>query len=140
MNAVQKGILYELKVLQILTNHNFTDLKRIGGANDRGIDLIGHYNSKNIMVQCKNENKKTSTSHVRNLEGSLQNHDAIGILVTRLEFSRKAREYLQYSRKCLIGMVIDNEILSIYVNLKTQEKHSLIAAKSLLGKINLCSK
>ena len=48
-------------------------MKRVGGANDGGVDLIGNWkiNEATLLVQCKHISKKLQPATVREFEGVL---------------------------------------------------------------------
>lgn len=80
LNTVTIGTAYELAVMQSLTNQLKMNLMRVGGANDRGVDLQGCTQTHpriSLLVQCKCENKKLSPRHIRELQGTLIQHGNI---------------------------------------------------------------
>lgn len=71
-STVFKGTLHEYSVLETLKTYSF-DLSRVGGNDDKGIDLKGTWklpnNSIPIIIQCKNEAKKIGPKYIRELSG-----------------------------------------------------------------------
>ena len=127
MNAVQKGLLLELKLVDILgTCSKITH--RTGGANDRGIDIRGFLNLGLVYIcQCKNSKLKLSTKHLRELEGSLSNQSekTLGIMATTTGWTKNSLQMFHHSKFPLVGMQIDLDaaigVKSAIMNLKFQQ-------------------
>lgn len=68
------------------------ELSRVGGAHDRGVDLMGVTRTPqrlSLVVQCKCESKKLSPRHVRELQGTLVQHlDSSGMTIALLASSQ----------------------------------------------------
>ncbi|PPQ82526.1 hypothetical protein CVT25_007135 [Psilocybe cyanescens] len=88
MSAVHKGNAFEERSLKLLEQTMSMSLKRVGGKEDGGIDLVGWWWLPNdgdatdptpstqtrrirILGQCKAEKKKMGPGYVRELEGVL---------------------------------------------------------------------
>lgn len=77
-SAVHVGTLYEYTVLHHLTQKfGLTDAKRLGGAGDSGVDILGNLIGRDnkvlsVMVQCKSSNSKLTPSAVRELIGTFE--------------------------------------------------------------------
>ncbi|ORY85677.1 hypothetical protein BCR37DRAFT_333632, partial [Protomyces lactucae-debilis] len=68
-STVFRGTLYEYAVLECLRQHSF-DVFRTGGADDKGIDLRGHWRLPiPVVIQCKHEVKKMGPRVVREVGG-----------------------------------------------------------------------
>jgi Protein of unknown function (DUF2034) len=74
-STVFQGTLYEYVVLSSLRRLGF-GLRRVGGAHDLGIDLIGHWHVPSsptpirVLVQCKANGQSLNPENVRGLEGA----------------------------------------------------------------------
>lgn len=93
-STVYKGTLYEYTVAETLHQYGFY-LKRIGGASDRGMDLLGTWtipsttDTMKVIVQCKAGARSPGPSNVRELKGALKaappgwrGADVLGLLVS----------------------------------------------------------
>lgn len=86
-STVYKGTIYEYVAIMALGEHLRMRLVRYGGANDKGIDLLGYWllnrnlpvfkrqrqnphGRLKVLVQCKALNKKGGPSQVRELSGA----------------------------------------------------------------------
>lgn len=82
--TVHRGTAFEERSLKLLRDNMSMSLRRVGGKEDGGVDLLGWWwlpdpsGSANfprrrirILGQCKAEKKKTSPKYVRELEGVL---------------------------------------------------------------------
>lgn len=72
--AVYLGKKFERETLSTLTSFLSFKLAQVGGKDDRGIDLIGHWTltpayTYNVVVQCKRVHKRIGPSILRELEG-----------------------------------------------------------------------
>lgn len=93
-NYVQ-GTAFENRSLDLLSSRLSMSLRRIGGAGDGGIDLLGWWwlppittspsvplnNDRRrirVLAQCKAHNKKSGPTHVREMEGVMHRHIATG--------------------------------------------------------------
>lgn len=79
-STVFRGTLHEYAVLSTLTHdYNFT-LRRVGGQDDKGVDLRGTWHLPHadvpVVVQCKNESKKIGPRCVREVGGVIMLHEA----------------------------------------------------------------
>ncbi|KIY69125.1 hypothetical protein CYLTODRAFT_350240 [Cylindrobasidium torrendii FP15055 ss-10] len=68
--------MFELRALRTLeTNFHGLKLRRVGGKDDGGIDLVGWWDLPTfsrrlrVLAQCKAEKKKSSPKYVREMEG-----------------------------------------------------------------------
>lgn len=99
ISSVKVGRAFEELVLKSLSVNKFT-LYRMGSAGDKGIDLIGHWQLHerrvNVIVQCKNENKKVNPTVIRDLI-SCTKQGEIGILATSQPFSKGFFERIKIS-------------------------------------------
>jgi hypothetical protein len=87
---------FELAVAQLLVKMGFQDVHRVGGANDRGIDIrCIDENGRKIVVQCK-QYRPGSTVGSRDMQNFVgmasRFHRAhYGLFVTTAGFTREAR-------------------------------------------------
>lgn len=89
-SSVKIGTAYEILTLNTLSQRGFS-LIRSGSAGDKGIDLLGHWQLNltervNVIVQCKNLNKKANPNVIRDLISCVNGQ--IGILATTHPFSK----------------------------------------------------
>ncbi|KAK0438338.1 uncharacterized protein EV420DRAFT_1316524 [Desarmillaria tabescens] len=79
-STVFRGTTFENRSLAILKNVFGMALRRVGGKNDGGVDLVGWWglptatpgtstNRLRVIAQCKAEKKKFSPRYVREMEG-----------------------------------------------------------------------
>lgn len=92
-----RGTFYEFQAKEALERYLYlTDLRRVGGAGDNGVDLIGKWNLSRfqkfsadglpvdaaidvsrhapVLIQCKNYSSKIKPSVIRELAGSHEYH------------------------------------------------------------------
>ena len=104
------GTHFEYTVADSLSKHGF-HLRRVGGASDNGIDLLGTWTVPSapkplrVLVQCKALSRKTGPHLVRELEGAFagapvgwRGPGVIGLLVTERPATQGTREALGRSR------------------------------------------
>lgn len=111
---VERGTLFESRTLEKLNALGFS-LRRVGGSDDRGVDLRGSLSltnqdiSTSFIIQCKHENKELGPKYVRELEGALSRESlgTIGILVSNLGFTQKSLDLIQGSHQPLAFGVIN---------------------------------
>ncbi|KAI1003618.1 hypothetical protein K3495_g4590 [Podosphaera aphanis] len=109
-SPVYVGTLYEYTVKCALEKLGM-NLKRIGGRDDYGTDIIGTWalpsapQKLKVLVQCKAHAGKLSPAHVRELEGAFsgvpvewRGPGALGLLVSQNPSSKGVREALGRSR------------------------------------------
>lgn len=101
-----RGTLFEIACQKALSAHNF-ELLRIGGRNDKGIDLAGWWYSSSpsadasrlrVHVQCKTLREPVSPAHIREFEGMLTRSKApssstplVGLFCSTSGFSSMAK-------------------------------------------------
>ncbi|WBW70539.1 mitochondrial endonuclease family [Schizosaccharomyces osmophilus] len=102
-----QGTLFEYLVKHILEKHGFT-LKRCGGKDDRGIDLLGKFPSGSsieakVAVSCKSNKAAIGPKYVRELEGSLSwcPLNTLGILACLSNFTSASLKAIQVSERPL---------------------------------------
>jgi len=79
---------FERRVHMVLSDLGWSKLERRGGAGDRGVDLVGQYQGKRYIVQCKRYAKPVPPAMVRDLVGALHIQRADrALLVTTSGFS-----------------------------------------------------
>jgi len=103
LSPTHKGTAFEHRSLDLLQKHLSMSLRRVGGKDDGGIDLLGwwwlpssnvasvsaektfpshdgaddaHRRRFRVIAQCKDEKRKTSPKYVRELEGVLYRYVA----------------------------------------------------------------
>ncbi len=95
------GPEFELAVADVLRVHGY-DLDRVGGAGDRGVDLVGtDPEGWKVVVQCKRygPDNKVGSPAVQSFMGTVFNQEAEqGIFVTTSTYTRQARELAASSR------------------------------------------
>lgn len=69
-----RGTLYELGAKEWLEQKLGCTLLRTGGAHDNGIDLLGTWDSRPLLVQCKNYATKIKASTIREMGGIFGHH------------------------------------------------------------------
>ncbi|KAL6898386.1 hypothetical protein GGI43DRAFT_93545 [Trichoderma evansii] len=103
------GTQYEYLVAERLARYGFS-LKRVGGASDFGIDLLGEWTipstskTLKVLVQCK-AGSKVGPHFIRELEGSFvgappgwRGSGVLGVLVTGKQTTKGMRDALARSR------------------------------------------
>ncbi|RIA83228.1 hypothetical protein C1645_669574, partial [Glomus cerebriforme] len=113
---VYKGTLYEYETISCLQKNFGIITRRVGGANDSGIDFRGrwilpNYQQLNLVGQCKNSSNKCPPSSVRELEGVLgfESEDTLGILSSKSGFSKYAiKRFVASPRPLILISVIQN--------------------------------
>jgi hypothetical protein len=104
------GTHYEYTVQAALERLGMT-LKRIGGKDDCGIDILGSWSLPSalqplkVLVQCKNIAKKVDPSQARELEGSFvgaplgwREPGVLALLVSQKSATKGVRDALRRSR------------------------------------------
>ncbi|KZT10372.1 uncharacterized protein LAESUDRAFT_615257, partial [Laetiporus sulphureus 93-53] len=94
-STVQQGTIFENRSLALAEEHLSMSLKRVGGSNDGGIDLLGWWwlpstsdgsaqsralserKRYRIVAQCKDEKIKMGPKYLRELEGVLYRYLAV---------------------------------------------------------------
>ncbi|KAK7413719.1 Cell morphogenesis protein PAG1 [Neonectria punicea] len=107
-STVYRGTHYEYTVAETLSQYGFF-LKRVGGASDRGLDLLGTWtlpttnDAMKVFVQCKAGARSPSPMYVRELKGARADAppgwrgagDALGLLVGEKPATRGVQEELR---------------------------------------------
>ncbi|KPM44375.1 hypothetical protein AK830_g2175 [Neonectria ditissima] len=107
-STVYKGTHYEYTVAETLSRYGFF-LKRVGGASDRGLDLLGTWtlpsteHAMKVFVQCKAGARSPSPMYVRELKGARAEAppgwrgagDVLGLLVGEKPATRGVQEELR---------------------------------------------
>ncbi|GBC07096.1 hypothetical protein RclHR1_07240007 [Rhizophagus clarus] len=113
---VYKGTLYEYETMSCLQKNFGITSKRVGGANDSGIDFRGRWKLPNgqllnLVGQCKNKSSKCPPCSVRELEGVLgvESENTLGILSSKSGFSQKAIVRFKTSPYPLIIVSVIND-------------------------------
>ncbi|POR36219.1 Uncharacterized protein, mitochondrial [Tolypocladium paradoxum] len=109
-STVFVGTHYEYTVAATLSKYGFF-LKRIGGASDYGIDLVGIWTLPSlpqplkVLVQCKAGAQRVGPQHVRELEGAFvgapvgwRGDGVLGVLVSERPATKGVRDSLGRSR------------------------------------------
>lgn len=90
------GVQFEDKVVQLCEQDGFIDVVRVGGAGDRGVDVIAtHPDGRHTIIQCKRYTvgRKVSDPEMRNFVGALRLHRPepdLAVLVTSSGFTAPA--------------------------------------------------
>lgn len=111
-STVYVGTHYEYSVAATLAKYGFF-LRRVGGASDLGIDLLGTWTPSSstdaptmkVLVQCKAGAQKVGPQHVRELEGAFVGAPAgwrgsgvLALLVSERDATKGVRESIGRSR------------------------------------------
>ncbi|KAK1252881.1 hypothetical protein MKX08_004068 [Trichoderma sp. CBMAI-0020] len=108
------GTRYEYLVAERLARYGFS-LRRVGGASDFGIDLVGDWTipstakSLRVLVQCKaGSRSKAGPQFIRELDGSFvgappgwRGSRVLGLLVTEKQATDGVRDALTKSRSAM---------------------------------------
>ncbi|CAG8531112.1 1289_t:CDS:2 [Diversispora eburnea] len=112
--TLYRGTLYEYETIDCLQKLFGIVTRRVGKANDAGIDFRGRWNlpNKRLMIigQCKSFNIKCSSNVVRDLEGTLcrESKETIGILSSFGGFTEAAiKRYYGSPWPMMLVTVID---------------------------------
>lgn len=110
LSTIYVGTHYEYAAAKSLAKYGFF-LKRVGGASDRGTDLVGTWtlpttpSPLRVLVQCKAGAQRVGPHHVRELEGAFvgappgwRGHGVLGLLVSERSATKGVREALGRSR------------------------------------------
>ncbi|KAH8735989.1 hypothetical protein BGZ61DRAFT_553693 [Ilyonectria robusta] len=134
-STVYRGTHYEYTVAEALSPYGFV-LKRVGGASDRGLDLLGTWkppSTRHVMkvfLQCKAGARSPSPMFVRELKGARaeappgwrSDTDVLGLLVGEKPATRGVQEELRASVP--LGYVCcskDGELKQLLWNQAAQE-------------------
>lgn len=100
LSTVARGRAYENACRNFLKHFLRMDTERVGGANDNGVDLQGHWRlgGRNIyvIVQCKHTSKRLGPRIIRELEGTHsyysrnESHTSLAILMSNAGFSAQS--------------------------------------------------
>lgn len=135
--SVLKGARFEARVLEYFSKYPF-NLNQKGGPNDRGIDIRGKLiletTRYDTIIQCKHESGITAPKYIRELEGVVSREDCIGILCTHQSWSRNAIKYCQYSQMPMMGCVLNDQDVRIWLNLALQRRIPLLGIGTMQGK------
>lgn len=137
LSTVEIGTIYENKTIECLLDFGF-QLRRVGGALDKGIDLRGNWNSYRshpVIIQCKREAKPVGPKYIRELEGTLSHEspNVIGILVSQSGFTNEAKSDFNASKSSMI-------LVGITDNAKCFEFHMNKWAQSLIPNVLIITK
>ena len=111
---------FEFEVARMLKAHGFIDVERVGGADDRGVDIkCMDEQGRMIVVQCKQyspEKNGVGSKDIQNFLGvSTRYHRAHrGIFVTTSRFTKSAKEVAQGSQ---IRLIDGAELSKLYTPL-----------------------
>ncbi|KAM0431814.1 hypothetical protein ACHAPT_005064 [Fusarium lateritium] len=133
--TVYRGTHYEYTVADTLSQYGFF-LKRVGGASDRGMDLLGTWTlpstsqTMKVILQCKAGARSASPMYVRELKGALaaappgwRGADTLGLLVGEKPATKGVQGEM-HSSEAALGYVCcsrEGEVLQLLWNLKAQE-------------------
>ncbi|KAM0712416.1 hypothetical protein Q7P37_011512 [Cladosporium fusiforme] len=118
-SPVYKGTHYEYTVMESLKSFGF-HLQRSGKSNDKGIDLLGHWNlpgepsQMKVLIQCKVSRANPST--VREMEGAYagapsewQGDNVLALVASSKAMTKGAVEGVQRSPSPLGALHIDTD-------------------------------
>lgn len=96
ISNVHRGTAYEEEVQKCFDSYGMR-LRRVGGANDGGTDLLGYWHlddtlKVSLVVQCKAVAQPRGPNVVRELVGTMQqqSRDTLGIIVSSAGFTQIA--------------------------------------------------
>ncbi|TPX48274.1 hypothetical protein SeMB42_g03060 [Synchytrium endobioticum] len=152
LSAVEKGLALERAAIKVLSRFHF-QLRHVGGANDRGVDLRGTWPLPsarssppsqqlsppslippiNVIIQCKNEATCIGPKVIRELEGTLTKETGLtlGLLVTSNGLSRRALDAIQAATLPIGFATIDN----IYNPTLVELQFNHVAQRTILSDI-----
>mmetsp|Transcript_28631 Transcript_28631/g.92902 ORF Transcript_28631/g.92902 Transcript_28631/m.92902 type:complete len:160 (-) Transcript_28631:6-485(-) len=122
-SSVARGVQFEREVQHALRRAGLA-LVRIGGANDKGVDLAGQWELPGstripVLVQCKAHARRLGPREVRELEGALsqQGMDSLGVLAASASFTLQAKRCFSASPAPLVlAHVRDGGIVELMLN------------------------
>ncbi|KAH6577368.1 hypothetical protein BASA50_001343 [Batrachochytrium salamandrivorans] len=140
------GTHYEQQVKLTLESVGM-HLARVGGANDKGVDLRGTWqlhtqtNPFKVIVQCKAEQKPVGPSRVRELLGTLtaESPGTVGVLVALNGFSPRAYDAANRGQPiCLVGIGLHGGCHSFWMGPRASKSlGDIVVVKGLNGAIHV---
>ena len=133
-STVYKGTHYEYTIGETLSQYGFY-LRRVGGASDRGMDLLGTWaipgttNSMKVIVQCKAGSRSPGPTNVRELKGALKaappgwrGTDLLGILVSEKPATKGVQDELHTDVPLVYGCCSrEGDVVQLLWNHRAQE-------------------
>lgn len=125
-STVHVGTSYEYLCAHTLPRLGFRNLTRTGGRSDRGIDVLGHWESPSlaatgnegglhVIVQCKANARKAGPEMIRELEGAVagapgewRGEGTIGVLCARREATDGVRQAVRRSERGIVWIMIED--------------------------------
>ena len=120
-STVYQGTYYEYLCLSSLARLGFT-LSRRGGANDAGVDLLGHWTIPGLpyplkaIVQCKSLKNGPRPHLVRELEGAFigaspgwRGESVVGVLCALSQATKGVREAIKRAERPVIWVMIQGQ-------------------------------
>ncbi|KAI8679806.1 hypothetical protein NCS57_00259400 [Fusarium keratoplasticum] len=133
--TVYRGTHYEYTVADTLSQYGFF-LKRVGGASDRGMDLLGTWTPPStsqtikVILQCKAGVRSIGPMYVRELKGALvaappgwRGADTLGLLVAEKPATKGVQRDMN-SAEVALGYVCcskEGELVQLLWNYRAQE-------------------
>ncbi|KAJ8330074.1 hypothetical protein QVD99_003185 [Batrachochytrium dendrobatidis] len=151
ISMLHLGTHYELQSMRTLETLGI-QLRRVGGSNDRGIDLRGQWifptstasdshRTIPVIVQCKAEKKPLGPSKVRELQGTLLGEfdSTIAILVSLSGFTSQAYAAAERAQKiCMVEIGLHGGCKSFWIGRKaSQLLGGVSVVKSFNGNITV---
>ncbi|KAG9259227.1 uncharacterized protein F5Z01DRAFT_30511 [Emericellopsis atlantica] len=109
-STVYVGTLYEYTIAKSLERYGF-HLRRVGGASDYGIDLLGEWKPPStsttlrVLIQCKGGAQRVGPNLIRELEGAFvgapagwRGQGVLGLMVAQRPATKGVRDSLGRSR------------------------------------------
>lgn len=91
--SMMDGYEFEELIKSLLMARGYEKVKRIGGANDRGVDIEAEKDGKSYIFQCKRWLHNVDGTPIQRLHSMMvQNHVDFAWCVTTSDFTRQARE------------------------------------------------
>ena len=120
-STVYLGTYYEYLCLSSLARLGFT-LSRCGGANDAGVDLLGHWSTPGLpyplkaIVQCKSLKNGLRPHLVRELEGAFigaspgwRGESVVGVLCAPSKATKGVREAIKRAERPVVWVMIQGK-------------------------------
>ncbi|KAF4976398.1 hypothetical protein FZEAL_6927 [Fusarium zealandicum] len=133
--SVYQGTHYEYTVADTLSRYGFF-LKRVGGASDRGTDLLGTWklpstsHTMQVILQCKSGARAVGPMYVRELKGAIavappgwRNGSVLGLMVGEKPATKGVLGEM-HSAENALGYVCcskEGEVRQLLWNLKAQD-------------------
>jgi|GEM_PF-4404494 len=114
---------FEILCATLLEKQGYTNVRVTPRANDKGIDIIGEYESKTIVVQCKRYKSSVGSPDMQKFVGAMHNANANGgVFITTGTFTKEAEAMAKTNNISLI----DRERLAKQLSLVNDYQTTII--------------